>query len=234
MYNDLLNFFENECCISNIFMRKHWKNWYITMGLIIIAIILCTIVDSLLERIVLIISIISILIANVFIGYLKVLEEEYKKEFKNSKIYFGWLELLQCYRKNPAFFEIQLSKIEKYCEKKKFTNEQIKRFVQYLDEDLDKKYPKDRKNEMFLTLIIPSTISITTVYITNNQIKDLGEILFVTITSILYTWIVSFTFYNLLGIRKFMVNKRSNLLELKDVLRNIDMDKIKEENKIII
>ena len=162
------------------------------------------------------------------------MEEEYKKEFRNSKIYFGWLELLQCYRKNPAFFEMQLSKMEKYFEKEKFTNEQIKRFVQYLDEDLDKKYPKDRKNEMFLTLIIPSTISIITVYITNNQIKDLGEILFVTITGVLYAWIVSFTFYNLLGIRKFMVNKRNNLLELKDVLRNIDMVKIKEKDKIII
>lgn len=156
-----------------------------------------------------------------------------KKESKIEELEFPFLELLQEYRYIPAYFEFQLEKVKDYCFKNDITNDEIQRFIQYIDEDLDKKFTKDRKNELFLSVVIPSIISIVTVYISNNEIKNIGEILVITLLYVFVSLIITSGVYFIFSIRNLIVDKRRNYLELKDVLRNVNMDRVKEEKKII-
>lgn len=84
---------------------------------------------------------------------------------------------------------------------------------------------------MFLSVIIPSTISIITVYITNNKINDIKDIVGVTLTYIFAAFIISFTLYAVLDIKNLMVNRRRNFIELKDVLRNININENETKKK---
>ena len=86
---------------------------------------------------------------------------------------------------------------------------------------------------MFLSVIIPSTISIITAYITNNQIKDIKDIVGVTLSYIFIAFVISFTLYAILDIKNIMVNRRRNFIELKDVLRNINISETEKKKKVL-
>ena len=180
MYNELLNYFENECCISNIFMRKYWMLWYIAIAIIIAIVFFTRNISNILVRYLIILSVGILIVLSVFKKFFKVFKEELKKENKIEELEFPFLELLQEYRYIPAYYEFQLKKVKEYCLENDITNEEIQRFIQYIDEDIDKKFPKDRKNELFLSVVIPSIISSVTVYISNNKIKNIGEIVAIT------------------------------------------------------
>lgn len=234
MYNKLLNYFENECCISNIFMQKHWLAWYITMGTMLAIAVVYSYVANLWIRYIVTIGVNLLILGSLMITFYKLFCEEVRKELKKTKLYLNVREILQKYRRDPVYFEFQLSKMKKYCKENNLSIEEIQKFIQYIDEDLNKKSPKDRKREMFLSMIVPSIISIVTVYTTNNQIKEIQNIIGITITYIFIAYIISIVLYAILDIDKVIVDRRRNLLELKDILRNIDMDQVMEEKKIIV
>ena len=117
MYNKLLNYFENKCCISNIFMRKHWLAWYITISAIIIITIVYLNVTNLFLKYSITLGVNALILISLMITYFKLFCKEIKSELKIKNLYFGILELLQKYRRDSAYFEFQLSKMKKYCKK---------------------------------------------------------------------------------------------------------------------
>ncbi len=95
----------------------------------------------------------------------------------------------------------------------------------YVNEDLENKYPQSKMKENFLNVIVPTTIAVASIYLTNAETNDLNIIINTIISSIVYAGMITISIYGVSRIGKMLVNPRRNLLDLKDVLRNIDLKK---------
>lgn len=236
MYNKLLNYFENECCAANIYFRKYYYKWYITVGVILLNILIITNVFK--SNIGIILSTITLLpiIITFFMHFAKFVNKKMLEELDYDELEFNWKRILTKEKFIPLYFEFQCKKIEKYCNKYKIKKEDIVDIQKYVDEDLNEKYPKTQIFQGFLNIVVPSVISIVTVYLTNNDIKDINIIVSNVLIYILMGWFLCYFIYSVRTIKYLFVNPRRNLLELKDVLRNIDInnkdeDRRKERNK---
>lgn len=222
MYNKLLNYFENECCAANMYFRKYYYNWYITIGLSLgITMLTTNLFDG---NIGVIISIVALLpILTIFLRhYTKIVSKKMIDELDCEKVEFNWKSILTKEKFNPLYFEFQCKKIQKYCKKNNIKKEEILEIQKYVDEDLNDKYPKTKIFQGFLNVVVPSVISIVTVYLTNNEIKDINTIVSNVLGYILIGWVLCYFIYSVRTAKYLFVNPRRNLLELKDVLRNIE------------
>lgn len=218
MYQRMLNYFENECCIENVFMKKFWYIWDIV---IIATFVICISFSILRWNIVISLVIVSIILICFSIFYFKKYKQELKKELECEKIEINWMAILNKQRFLPAYFEYQEKKLKEYFKSNSITNNDKEKFLEYVNEDLENKYPKSKIKENFLSVIVPSTIAVVSIYLTNSETKDLNIIINTIITAIIYTGIITISIYGASCIGKMMVNPRRNLLDLKDVLRSI-------------
>lgn len=220
MYKDLLDYFENECCISNIFMKKYWKIWYVAL-LVLLVLYVIFMKLNLLWISILLLAV--FLICNIYL-LIRLSNLKIKEELKYDGVTINWVSFFSQERFKSAYYEFQMSKLSRYLKDKNIKNEEIEKFVKYVDEDLINKYPKDKLKENFMSVIVPATISVIAVYLTNNEIKDLKIIGTTVILSIIYAFIISFSIRGLNSLKYAIVNPRRNLLDLKDVLRNIKVE----------
>ena len=153
--------------------------------------------------------------------YTKFVSKKMLEELDYEKLEFNWKSILTKEKFNPLYFEFQCKKIEKYCKKNNIKKEDIVDIQKYVDEDLNDKYPKTQIFQGFLNVVVPSVISIVTVYLTNNDIKDINIIVSNVLVYIFIGWFLCYFIYSVRSAKYLFVNPRRNLLELKDVLRNI-------------
>ena len=221
MYNKLLNYFENECCVANIYFKKYYYKWYLAVVVALsVTIIIMNVFDGNLETIISIISLLPIII--IFLKhYTKIISEKMLDELDYKKLKLDWKSIFIKEKFNPLYFEFQCKKIKKYCKKNKIKKEELLNIQKYVDEDLKDKYPKKQISKVFFNIIIPSVISIVTVYLTNNEIKDINVIVLNVFCYILFGWFMCYFIYSVRNVKYLFINPRRNLLELKDVLRNI-------------
>lgn len=221
MYNKLLNYFENECCVANIYFIKYYYKWYITIGVALgITIIITNIFKGNLGVVISILVLLPIMIT-FLMHYTKFINGKMLDEFDREKVEFNWKSILTKEKFNSLYFEFQCKKIQKYCKKNNIKKEEILAIQKYVDEDLNDKYPKTKIFQGFLNVVVPSVISIVTVYLTNNGIKDINIIVSNVLGYILMGWFLCCFIDFVRNVRYLFVNPRRNLLELKDVLRNI-------------
>lgn len=220
MYKRMLNYFENECCIENIFMKKFWYIWDIV---IIFTFVICITFSILKWNTIISLVIVSIILIGFSVFYFKKYKQELKKELECEKIEVNWMAILNKQRFLPAYFEYQEKKLVEYFKSNNITNQDKEKFLIYVNEDLENKYPKSKIKENFLNVMVPTTIAVVSIYLTNSGTKDLNIIINTIIFAIIYAGMITISIYGVSRIGKMMVNPRKNLLDLKDVLRSINL-----------
>lgn len=229
MYEKIVNYFESNLCIENIYFREKYKVW---IGWIMVVVLLEIIINNVINNIVdivclriIIMSVVSFsmtAIILVFI-YVKPIVEIYKKKIK-SPTKIDWIALLMREEILSAYREVEIEEMEKYlvniCEIQ--NTESLDIIIDMINEEIKDKYTKENFIEKYFdNIILPILIFVLTIYFTNINEKNLGKILVITIISIISSL---FAGYCITAIRKINVtpnSKKENLLELKRVLMDL-------------
>ncbi len=229
MYEEIVNYFETNLCVENIYFRKHYKSWIsgiviVTMLEIIINYIISQIISNIWTRIFTIL-IIDFFITIIFLLLIYILPmiKIYTKKV-NQKASFDPLGMLMGEEILSAYRDIEIQNMENFLRKKcKIKNvESISIILDLIDEEIQCKYEKKSFIDKYLnSIVLPLLILVLTVYFTNNNERQLSEIISKTIISIV-TVVISGNFvFRIKNINITPVNKKQNLLELKRVLIDI-------------
>lgn len=220
MYNRMLNFFENECCIENIFMKKFWYIWDM---MVIIIFAVCIIFYKLGLNTIITIIVVGAIFVLFFAFYFEIYKRELQKELQGEKVRVNWLVLFNNQKFLPAYFEYQEKKLMVYFKSNNITDKDKEKFLIYVNEDLESKYPPSKIKEKFLSVIVPVIVSVISVYITNLGVKDISNIIVLTIIATFCAGVIIASIYVLSHIGCMLTAPRRNLLDLKDILRNINI-----------
>lgn len=229
MYEKIVNYFEENLCIENIYFRKHYKKWItgiiVTLVLeFVINYILSMLIENLWVRSgIAIIADFTITIIMLIFIYVLPLIKIYRKQV-NIKTKFDLIGTLMKEECLSAYREVEIEEMEYFlkneCKIKKI--ESINMIVELLDQEIEDKYKKKNFIEKYFNnTILPIIIFILTIYFTNNNEQQLTEIIAKTITSVLSIMIVMYFIAKIKNINITPVNKKQNLLELKRVLIDI-------------
>lgn len=229
MYEEIVNYFETNLCVENIYFRKHYKSWIsgiaiVTMLEIIINYIISQIISNIWTRIFTIL-IIDFFITIIFLLLIYILPmiKIYTQKV-NQKTSFDPLGMLMGEEILSAYREIEIQNMENFLRKKcKIKNvESISIILDLIDEEIQYRYEKKSFIDKYLnSIVLPLLILVLTVYFTNNNERQLSEIISKTIISIV-TVVISGNFvFRIKNINITPVNKKQNLLELKRVLIDI-------------
>lgn len=229
MYEEIVNYFETNLCIENIYFRKHYKSWIsgiviVTMLEIIINYIISLIINNIWTRIFTILTIdFFITIIFLLLIYIIPMIKIYTKKV-NQKTSFDPIGMLMGEEILSAYREIEIQNMENFLRKNcKIKNvESISIILKLIDEEIQYKYEKKSFIDKYLnSIVLPLLILVLTVYFTNNNERQLSEIISKTIISIV-TVVISGNFvFKIKNINITPVNKKQNLLELKRVLIDI-------------
>lgn len=229
MYEKILNYFETNLCMENIFFRKNYKKWIIGLALTLLFELASNYVLSILisniwvrSAIIILFDFIITILFLVFI-YVIPLERIYKKRV-NTKTKIDTIGLLMKEESLSAYREIEIKQMEKFlkneCNIKKV--ECLNSIIEMLNEEINEYYKgKNFIEKYFNNIILPIIILILTVYFTNNNIQHLTEIVAKTIVSIASILFVIYFIRRLKNINITPVNKEDNLIELKRILNDI-------------
>lgn len=229
MYEKIVNYFESNLCIENIYFREKYKVW---IGWIMVVVLLEIIINNVINNIVdivclriIIMSVVSFSMTaiNLVFIYVKPIVEIYKKKIK-SPTKIDWIALLMREEILSAYREVEIEEMEKYlvniCEIQ--NTESLDIIIDMINEEIKDKYTKENFIEKYFgNIILPILIFVLTIYFTNINEKNLGKILVITIISIISSL---FAGYCITAIRKINVtpnSKKENLLELKRVLMDL-------------
>ncbi len=108
MYKRMLNYFENECCIENIFMKKFWYIWDIVL---ILTVIICIAFSKLQLNTFYPVGVTTAIWIVFSIFYFGIYKRELQKELQCKKIVINWLAIFNRQRFLPAYFEFQEKKL---------------------------------------------------------------------------------------------------------------------------
>jgi len=229
MYEEIVNYFETNLCVENIYFRKHYKSWIsgiviVTMLEIIINYIISQIISNIWTRIFTIL-IIDFFITIIFLLLIYILPmiKIYTKKV-NQKASFDPLGMLMGEEILSAYRDIEIQNMENFLRKKcKIKNvESISIILDLIDEEIQCKYEKKSFIDKYLnSIVLPLLILVLTVYFTNNNERQLSEIISKTIISIVTVVISGKFVFKIKNINITPVNKKQNLLELKRVLIDI-------------
>ena len=229
MYEKIVNHFEENLCIENIYFRKHYKKWII--GIIVTLVlefvinyILSMLIENLWVRsgIAIIADFTITIIMLIFIYVLPLIKIYIKQVNIKTKLdIIGTLMKEECL---SAYREVEIEEMELFlkneCKIKKI--ESINMIVELLNQEIEDKHKKKNFIEKYFNnTILPIIIFILTIYFTNNNEQQLTEIIAKTITSVLSIMIVMYFIAKIKNINITPVNKKQNLLELKRVLIDI-------------
>ncbi len=229
MYEKIVNYFEENYCMENIYFRKHYKKWIITI-ITVLAIelvinhIVSILIDSIWRRIGAILLIdLAIDILIFFFLYVLPLKKIYKQKVK-LKTKLDLIGILMKEENLSTYREVEIEGMEHFlkneCKIKRI--ESINMIVELLDQEIENKYKKKSFIEKYFNnTILPIIIFILTIYFTNNNEQQLTDIVTKTITSILSIIIVMYFISKFKSVNITPVDKEQNLLELKRVLIDI-------------
>lgn len=232
MYEKIINYFETNLCIENIYFRKKYKLWIIgIIATFLLELIINYIVAKLISNVWIrasVILIIDFFITVVFLifAYVLPINKLYKGKIKKETKWdvLGLLmgeEILSIYR------EIEIKEMNDFLKKKCKVNsiESMDIVINMIDEDLKDKYNKKSFIEKYFNnTILPILILILTIYFTNTNEQNLKNILTITIISII-SIIITGNFITIIkNINITPVRKRENLLELKRVLIDLKIE----------
>ena len=87
MYNKFLNYFENNCCFGNLFMRRYNWLWYIILFIIIVMSLFFYNLFTYDKFFIITLAVTGIALGILTALYFKLMSEEIKKELKCDKVY---------------------------------------------------------------------------------------------------------------------------------------------------
>lgn len=229
MYEKIVNHFEENLCIENIYFRKHYKKWIIGIIVtLVLEFVINYILSMLIENLwvrsgIAIIADFTITIIMLIFIYVLPFIKIYRKQvsIKTKFDLIGTLMKEECL---SAYREVEIEEMEHFlkneCKIKKI--ESINMIVELLNQEIEDKYKKKNFIEKYFNnTILPIIIFILTIYFTNNNEQQLTEIIAKTITSVLSIMIVVYFIAKIKNINITPANKKQNLLELKRVLIDI-------------
>lgn len=229
MYEEIVNYFETNLCIENIYFRKYYKIWIFgIIGTLILEFIINYILSILIENLwtrsglILIIDFIITIITMILIYVLPLIKIYRKKVNCQTKI--DLIGSLMKEESLSACREIEIKNMEQFlknkCNIKKV--ESINVIIETINQEIEQKYKnKNFIEKYFNNTILPLIILILTVYFTNNNEQQLTEIVAKTITSIVSILFVMYFIQKIRKINVTPVDKVENLIELKRVLNDI-------------
>lgn len=229
MYEKIVNHFEENLCMENIYFRKHYKKWIIGIIVtLVLEFVINYILSMLIENLwvrsgIAIIADFTITIIMLIFIYVLPLIKIYRKQV-NIKTKFDLIGTLMKEECLSAYREVEIEEMEHFlkneCKIKKI--ESINMIVELLDQEIEDKYKKKNFIEKYFNnTILPMIIFILTIYFTNNNEQQLTEIISKTITSVLSIMIVMYFIAKIKNINITPVDKKHNLLELKRLLIDI-------------
>lgn len=229
MYEKIVNHFEENLCMENIYFRKHYKKWIIGIIVtLVLEFVINYILSMLIENLwvrsgIAIIADFTITIIMLIFIYVLPLIKIYRKQV-NIKTKFDLIGTLMKEECLSAYREVEIEEMEHFfkneCKIKKI--ESINMIVELLDQEIEDKYKKKNFIEKYFNnTILPIIIFILTIYFTNNNEQQLTEIIAKTITSVLSIMIVMYFIAKIKNINITPVDKKHNLLELKRLLIDI-------------
>ena len=231
MYEKIVNYFEKNLCIENLYFRRKYKLWIIgIISIVVLELIINYIVSIMIQNLWIkigIILIIDFVITGLFLllAYVLPVNKIYKEKIR-SKTSIDIIGLLMNEENLSAYREIEIHEMDNFLRKEcKIKNiESVNTIVGIINEEIKEKY--ERKSfieKYFNTTILPVLILVLTVYFTNNNEQQLINILATTFISIIAIIITGNFVIRIKNINITPVNKRENLLELKRVLMNIQI-----------
>lgn len=229
MYEKIVNHFEENLCMENIYFRKHYKKWIIGIIVtLVLEFVINYILSMLIENLwvrsgIAIIADFTITIIMLIFIYVLPLIKIYRKQV-NIKTKFDLIGTLMKEECLSAYREVEIEEMKHFlkneCKIKKI--ESINMIVELLDQEIEDKYKKKNFIEKYFNnTILPIIIFILTIYFTNNNEQQLTEIIAKTITSVLSIMIVMYFIAKIKNINITPVDKKHNLLELKRLLIDI-------------
>ena len=236
MYEKIVNYFESNLCVENIYFRRKYILWMVgILATLLIELIINYIVSNFISNIwirTIVILSIDFLITLVFLilAYALPINKIYKEKIK-GKMKIDLVGLLMKEERLSAHREIEIEEMEVFLKKKcKINNiESIKTIIDMISEEIKDKYTKKNFIEKYFNnTILPILILILTIYFTNTNEQSLANILTTTIISIVSIVFTGNFITKLKNINITPVRKKENLLELKRVLMDI---KITMQNK---
>lgn len=229
MYEKIVNYFETNLCLENIYFRKKFWTWMIgiivtlTLELAINYCIISVVVNLWIRMIIILLIDFVITLLFFIIACFVPINKIYKNKVREKTI-IDPIGLIIKEERLSVYREIEIKEMESFLKKEcKIKNgDTIDIVINLINEELKDKYEK--KNffgKYFNNTILPLIILVLTVYFTNTNQQQLSEIISTTLVSII-TIIVSGNFvYKMKNINITPVSKRENLLELKRVLIDI-------------
>ena len=221
MYEKIVNFFESNLCIENIYFRKKYKLWIFSIIAIVLLELMCNfILTKIFNNIW--ISIILILFSDLlitsiilFFAYVLPINKIYKYKFnENTKL--DLVGLLMKEERLSLYREKEIKEMQFFLKKKcKMNNiESINTIIDMINEEIKEKYVKKNFVEKYFNnTILPIIILILTIYFTNTNEQNLANILMLTIISIIPIILTGNFLNKFKNINITPVNKKENLLE---------------------
>lgn len=229
MYEKIVNYFESNLCIANVYFREKnvlWMSVVIVTFLVefIINYVISSFIDNMCTKIV-IILLIDFLIAFIFfiLAYILPVNKIYKAKIK-EKTELDWVGILMNEERLSAYRKIEIKEMEEFLKNKcKINNiESINIIIDMINEEIEYRYNKTNFMDKYLnSIILPVLIMVLTIYFTNINEKNFANILVMTIISLISIIVVGSSIIN---INIIPINKKENLLELKRVLMDIKIE----------
>jgi len=229
MYEKVVNYYEQNLCIDNMFFRKYYKLWTFGIGgLIIFEVLinylLAACISNLWTRItVTCIVNVGLAITFLLIIYWPYLKKVYKRKVKVD-IKFNFKSMLLNEENLSEYRKMEIIEMENFLKKEcKIKNiDTIDMIVELINEEIRDKYQKVTFIEKyFSSIIMPLLILVLTVYLNNNTEQGLLQIILTTVISVLTVVVAVNLFSKIKEFKIIPINKKENLLELKRVLLDI-------------
>ena len=232
MYEKIVNYFESNLCVENIYFRKKCILWI--FGIIVTLFLELTInciISNFIANIWLKIGVILLIdfpitLCFFILVYVLPINKIYKAKIK-EKTKLDLVGLLMKEERLSAYIEIEIEEMEEFIKKKCKINkiESIDTIIDMINEEIKDKYTKKNfREKYFNNTILPILILVLTIYFTNTNEQNLANILITTITSIVSIVVTGSFITKIKDINITPVRKKENLLELKRVLMDIKID----------
>lgn len=232
MYEKIVNYFESNLCVENIYFRKKCILWI--FGIIVTLFLELTInciISNFIDNIWLKIGVILLIdfpitLCFFILVYVLPINKIYKEKIK-EKTKLDLVGLLMKEERLSAYREIEIEEMEEFIKKKCKINkiESIDTIIDMINEEIKDKYTKKNfREKYFNNTILPILILVLTIYFTNTNEQNLANILITTITSIVSIVVTGSFITKIKDINITPVRKKENLLELKRVLMDIKID----------
>ena len=221
MYEKIVNYFESNLCVENIYFRRKYILWMVgILATLLIELIINYIVSNFISNIwirTIVILSIDFLITLVFLilAYALPINKIYKEKIK-GKMKIDLVGLLMKEERLSAYREIEIEEMEVFLKKKcKINNiESIKTIIDMISEEIKDKYTKKNFIEKYFNnTILPILILILTIYFTNTNEQSLANILTTTIISIVSIVFTGNFITKLKNINITPVRKKENLFK---------------------